>query len=387
MTAPQTPAPDDRPQQAGPEVGSDAGLQAGRDAAPQPASGDSPNRRAARRTVAAVLAVALAGSVGALLLGRRESATSPEALLGTPRSGMAWHSGAWTGERLDAASANAFGEWRGRPLDLITTYPERENLAQIAASNWHITTWTGFDGALAYGLPLLPQSSKEATFETVAAGDHDAIFTQVAKDLVAAGRGKSVVRVGWEANGVNWFGWGANAQTAEGYKKAFRHVVGVLHQTAPDLIIDFDIACLNPLQGSPGRLDALTKLYPGDDVVDIIGCDTYDAYLGKATNDAEWAKAIAPDSAPGIADLVTFAKARGKLFAIPEWGLTKTEAGGNGDNPYYIRKMHEFFDQHKDSLAFEAYFDEPGDTLRSSLWSTPSQNPNSAAEYQKLWKG
>jgi hypothetical protein len=41
---------------------------------------------------------------------------------------------------------------------------------------------------------------------------------------------------------------------------AYRHIATVLRSIAPDLIIDFDIACGPVLSGQRNRLDALTKL-------------------------------------------------------------------------------------------------------------------------------
>ena len=107
------------------------------------------------------------------------------------------------------------------------------------------------------------------------------MYRKVARDLVTEGRGRSIVRIGWEANG-DWFRWNATARTAPQYVAAFRHIVGVLRSVAPDLVIDFDISCGVPLRGQKDRLAALTELYPGDDAVDIVGCDTYDWYNTKA---------------------------------------------------------------------------------------------------------
>jgi hypothetical protein len=44
--------------------------------------------------------------------------------------------------------------------------------------------------------------------------------------------------------------------------------------------------------------------------------------------------------------------------------------------------MYNFFVANSANIAFESYFDFPGDD--NSLFN-PSQVPNSAAEYVKLW--
>ena len=139
-----------------------------------------------------------------------------------------------------------------------------------------VSTYAKFDGTLVYGLPMLPEKGS-GDFGSIVNGEHDWVYHKIAGDLVTEGRGRSIVRIGWEANG-DWFRWNATARTAREYVAAFRHIVDVLHSVAPDLVIDFDISCGVPLRGQKNRLAALTELYPGDDAVDIVGCDTYDWY-------------------------------------------------------------------------------------------------------------
>lgn len=349
-----------------------------------------PTRR--RGLLAALLALTLvvAACAAVALTRHREPARTAtpglrpvRQVLGAPPAGAQWLSGAWAGNPMSASGATAFGAWRGRPLDLVTTYPERPTFAKMADSEWHVSTFDGAGKRLSYGLPLLPDGD-EGTLDEVAAGTHDAVFSKIARDLVAHGRSDSVVRVGWEAN-ASWYRWGATASTAGSFKAAFRHVVGVLHQQAPHLVIDFDISCGTGLRGSSDRTAAFTQLYPGDDVVDIVGCDVYDVWKTRAANDAQWASALAPSDAPGLADLVSFAASRGKPFAVPEWGLWKADDHGGGDNPYYIEKMHSFFAEHHSRLAYEAYFDEKDDYIKASLWADTGQNPRAGAAYRRLW--
>jgi hypothetical protein len=269
-------------------------------------------------------------------------------------------------------------------VDTVTTYPAYETWAEMADSDWSISTWDGFPGRLVYGLPLLPDD-RSATLAQVGDGAHDAVYSSIARSLVSHGRGDSFVRVGLEANGT-WFRWGATAGTAKSFRIAFRQTVEVMRAVAPKLVFVFDIGCGHPLEGSTSRLAPLTDLYPGDDVVDVVGCDTYDSYSTRAGNDAGWARTLRPADAPGLADIVDFATAHDKKFAIPEWGLTKTGAHGSGDNPYYITAMHDFLRAHADTLAFENYFNEPDSYLQSALWN-PTQNPRAATRYAELWKG
>jgi hypothetical protein len=178
--------------------------------------------------------------------------------------------------------------------------------------------------------------------------------------------------------------WGASTANAAQFKAAFRRVSQVLKQTAPNLLVDYNVACGRGLAGSTDRLAPLTVLYPGDDAVDIVGCDHYDAWSTKSTDEASWSQSITPRLGTGLADLAVFARVRGKGFSGPEWGLTQVSAAGAGDNPFFITKMREFFEANKDVLVYEAYFNEPDAYLRSSIWDTV-QNPLSSARYSALW--
>ena len=305
------------------------------------------------------------------------------AVLGPPPSGGAWHSGIWAGgDTARTTRVKAFGSWRGTPTDAATQYPEVKTWQAIHDSHWHISTYAGFDGTLVYGLPMLPEYG-DGDFRTIVDGEHDWVYRKVARDLVSEGRERSIVRIGWEANG-DWYPWAATAETAAEFVRAYRHIVGVLHAIAPDLVIDFDISCGTPLRGQKERLAALTQLYPGDDAVDIVGCDTYDWYNTKARNEVSWKAAIRPADQVGIADVAEFARAHGKGLAIPEWGLASRADGGLGDNPFYIEKMRAFFEANADVLVLESYFSEPETSLANSIWD-PDQNSEASAVYARLW--
>lgn len=300
-------------------------------------------------------------------------------------AGGQWLSGAFIGRGTDLGSIERMGAWRQRPLDLLTVYPDRQTWADMTSSTWIFSDLAGFPGTLLYGLPLIPEDGS-ATLADVAAGRYDYVFATLADQMREGGRGDTVVRVGWEANGP-WFVWGVDATRAEEYKQAARRVMQVMSDRTPSLIMSFEVACSTPLYGAEGdRTAALTALYPGDDVTDVIGCDHYDNYAWKATSPEGWQAALrAPDS-PGLQDVADFARDRGKRFAVAEWGVDRTSNGAE-DNPEFIRRMYEFFTDNADVLAYEAYFDEPDPYIGSSIWGDggPSLNPESAAEYLRLW--
>jgi hypothetical protein len=296
------------------------------------------------------------------------------------KPGAPWTSGGWVGG--DSSAIEQFSDWRGKPAATLTTYPAYDTWDEIIGSDWHVSNFDGFTGKLVYGLPLLP-SKEPATLQEVAAGEHDDVWRAVAATLVQHGRDDSFVRIGLEANGT-WFSWGATATTAKDFVAAYRHVAEVMAEVAPRLQFVFDISCGAPLRGSEDRLAPLTALYPGDDVVDVVGCDFYDAWSTKVRDNAELQHALAPDAGPGLDDLVTFARSHDKRYAVPEWGLTSSDEHGSGDNPFFIQAMYDFFYANRKDLAFENYFDEPALYLGSSLYRE-GQNPQSGEEYKRLW--
>jgi len=249
---------------------------------------------------------------------------------------------------------------------------------------WAFNAWAGFQGRLSYGLALLPNDGA-GSLASIAGGNQDEVWRTIARNLKNNGRGDSIIRVGWEQNIKSWR-WYTNASNAAQYKAAFRRVVDVMRAEAPGLKFDFDVNCGSKLDGSSDRLAPLKLVYPGDDVVDFVGCDIYDWWTTHATSDANLGNLLHPSSGPGVQDIVDFARSRGKGASFPEWGLSSRHDGNNGggDNPYFISAMHRFFQNNKDVVAFECYFDEPRTAIRNSL-QVNNQNPNAAASYARLW--
>jgi hypothetical protein len=128
-----------------------------------------------------------------------------------------------------------------------------------------------------------------------------------------------------------------------------------------------------------------TTCYPGDDYVDIIGIDNYDHFPASATKADFDRVAAAPE---GLDWLLAFAKKRGKLFSVGEWGVVSNPNGG-GDNAAFIRWMHAWFATHAVDLAYEAYFSScENSTVQSSLFRTGPgcvPNPAGADAYREIF--
>jgi hypothetical protein len=284
---------------------------------------------------------------------------------------VTWRSGAYPGGTIDTQAITSFGSYRGRTADVATVFQIRDSWDAIAHNSWAIDQYASFPGKLSIGVPLIPTDGS-TTVQQVAAGDHDADFASFARMLVAAGRGDSDIRLGWEFNG-NFMPWAA--YDASTFVAAFRHAALAMKSVAPNLSIDYN----GNLGVSQCGNDPFGNLYPGDDVVDVIGVDAYDNQWNHVWDSASWQHFHAQPG--GLDDWYAFAQRHGKPLSVPEWGLDKT---GGADNPYFMQAMFSWFQAHAAGLSFEAYFNEPLDYIASSL-EGPDQNPQAAATYARLW--
>lgn len=199
----------------------------------------------------------------------------------------------------------------------------------------------------------------------VAAGRHDEAFEAAAR-AIAGAQPKAIIRLGWEMNldSTAWFARGREAD----YIAAYRRVVGIFRRHSSDFRFDW---C--PGWG-PQEMPA-DLAYPGDDVVDYIGLDVYD-FRYEGSPEERWEKFYLKGPF-GLEWHRDFAAAHGKPMTYPEWGV-----GNFGDNPYFIRRMHEWFVQNQDNIAYAAYFNVDG------LWPTQIDNdrfPKSRDLFRKLF--
>ncbi|GAB79295.1 hypothetical protein SAMN05421595_2604 [Austwickia chelonae] len=313
--------------------------------------------------------------------------TPAERILGAkPRSGLPWFSGIWRGAPHTAAAVDNVGHWRGHPIDAVTSYSNKRVLHpssgpdSLADSRWNVSTFSGFGGLMSYNLAMIP-SDNSVTFDSIIKGDQDEVWRLNARALKENGRGNALVNIGWEANG-DWYKWSATYLNAPKFRDAWNRIAMVMKQETPGLKFGFIIGCGRAMTGQLNRMDSLERLYPGNERVDVVGCNDYDWWHIKGRNEREWKKRINPPLAAGLADVAAFARKHQKGFAVSEWGLSATDKHGSGDNPFYIRKMFEFFEQNKDVLVMENYFMEAEGNVTNSLHN-PAQMPKSAEAYKE----
>ncbi|MFD8085361.1 glycoside hydrolase family 26 protein [Kitasatospora sp. NPDC059722] len=266
-----------------------------------------------------------------------------------------------------------YAQWLGNAnLQVGHTYLAGNSWADVEGEPVVLGMWSQWRLAdpsrvLVLGVPMLAPNEANVPDGQVAKllgqgahGDFDRHFLKLAHRLVALGGADTVLTPGWEMNGVTYTHRCKPDPTA--WKAYWRRIVKVM-RSVPGQHFRFDFA---PNRG----LDAIpwTKCYPGDDVVDIIGMDSYDQPAG-ATFDDHVREPY------GLQDQVEFAAKRGKQVSYPEWGLFR-----NGDNPDYVQRMVEWMRTH------DTAYQTVTDYCPHGFFGC-DRNPRSSARFKQLMAG
>lgn len=299
------------------------------------------------------------------------------------RSGLPWMSGASVGmdpiERL-----------RGRPLDARTAFFSITSWEALAASTGGISRINVPGSKLILAVGMLPKNYA-GQHAQCAAGAFDSQIRTIAERIVASGGQSAIIRLGWEANRIRGYPW-AVTDDGSSYKQCFRRWVSILRSVPNQtFIIDWNMAQTGTFAYHVDRM------YPGNDVVDVIGAQQYDRCPPVRTED-DWRNRYmevrkGTGSPVGLGRWLEYAKSKAKRLSIPEWGVggPRNLCGRPGfDNPFFIGKMYEFFKINASNIAYESYFngdDGSGDDENGSHRLAPSTyNPLSSARYSELWR-
>jgi hypothetical protein len=261
---------------------------------------------------------------------------------------------------------------------MAADYLDGSTWANIEGPSWFTNTYKGtaYASKLLIGVPMLPTDDTSTTLAAGASGAYDAHFTQLAKNLVAAGLTNAVIRPGWEFNSPVNYRWSGVAQPTY-FASYFRHIVTAMRAVNPKFT--FDLCFTVAVDGT--RLD-LTKAWPGDAYVDFIGMDLYDMTPGGGlTPEDRWNWYL---TAPGgLNYLKSFAVTHGKKMSFDEWALASKSWGGGGDDPYFIQAMYNWMNANP--VAFETYNNVHYSYTNGKL--NDGSYPLAAAKYKSLFGG
>ncbi|MEV5337545.1 glycosyl hydrolase [Streptomyces sp. NPDC052676] len=233
-----------------------------------------------------------------------------------------------------------FSRWLGgADLRVGHTYLPGDRWSNIEGRPGFLEAWADWrnqreDRIFVLNVPMMernearvPDSAVRKLLRHAADGRFDHHFRALAERLVALRVPDTVIVLGWEMNGITYTH--RCGPDPESWKKYWHRIVTAM-RSVPGQKFRFDFA---PSRGEDDI--PWTECYPGDDVVDIIGMDSYDQPAGMSFDEQV-------KEPYGLRFHVDFAKQHGKPISYPEWGLFR-----NGDNPEYMRRMLAWMDEHR----------------------------------------
>jgi hypothetical protein len=270
---------------------------------------------------------------------------------------------------------------RGVPFDVRHGYQyNNRSVNDTDGNGWNDLTgmqvldW--FDSAYPaiLGMPMFPNGG---TYAAAANGSYDAQYVKIGQAIKAKrpSGAKVVLRLDWEFN----YGTRASSNLTN-WNNAWRRAVTKIREGAGDRVkFSWSIAA------NTSSLSTLKGMYPGNDYVDVVGIDTYDAFINVGQGyhtEADWLQWT------GISDVFAWAKTNEKLVAFDEWGGHNNNPSTNhsgGDNPDFPRIVLEWCRKNADWVAYECQFnDEDAGNVMNNYWSTNGatiQLPNQRAAY------
>ncbi|MGP4029315.1 glycosyl hydrolase [Actinomadura sp. 3N407] len=281
--------------------------------------------------------------------------------------------GAFLGSGVEGvARVGRFQRWLGSTVTVGRTYLPGDDWHEIEGPRRMLTAWARWKAAdprrmLVINVPMmapneaaLPVPVLDSLLRGGAAGAFDGHYRTLAGRLVSVGAGDSVIVLGWEMNGETYSGRCAPDPAA--WKAYWRRIVTTM-RAVPGTRFRFDFA---PTRGR----DAIpwTECYPGDDVVDIIGSDSYDQPAGMSFEEFV-------NEPYGLRAQAEFAAAHGKPISFPEWGLFR-----NSDNPEYIQGMYDWI------MSHDVVYQSITDYCPHGVWAC-GRNPRSSGTYRDLFGG
>ena len=303
------------------------------------------------------------------------------------------------------AGVNNFAATTGAHVTLAETYlPWEANTGtsvgwsylttQSTLASW-LSTWSGTSDQMVIGVPMVAlngSGSPENTLAQGAAGDENANFVAIAKNLVALGFGNAILRPGWEFDITNGYPWAITDSTdAANFVTYWQNIVTAM-RSVPGA--DFKFVW------SPAGFQSLSwninDAYPGNAYVDYVSLDVYDWSWdgpifpsGDPNNSATVAQSKAVfneylTDTEGLNWLASFAREHHKLIAIPEWAVdSRPDGHGLGDDPTFINDMYNWFTAN--NVAWVVYFvDDVTDNNNQGInfLLTDGNFPNSLAAFE-----
>ena len=277
-------------------------------------------------------------------------------------------------DESDAEEAKVSQWLGGAPIQVGHTYLPGNSWDDIEGSPTLLGAWAVWKAEqpqrlLVIGTPMLPDNEGGVPDDQVqqllregADGQNDAHFTTLAQRLVALGLPDAVLTLGWEMNGTTYTSRCGPDPAA--WKAYWRRIVTAMRAVRGQHL-RFEFA---PTRGTDAH--PWPDCYPGDDVTDVIGMDSYDMAADDPDVTADFDSYIHEPN--GLLAQVRFAKQHRKPVSYPEWGMYN-----RGDDPVYVQRMLEWMGTH------DTLYQTVTDYCPHGVWQCPS-NPRSSRVFRRM---
>jgi hypothetical protein len=259
------------------------------------------------------------------------------------------------------SALNGFDQLTGQQVSCVLLYNDTNTTWSEWAKPWFTDShggdtdwgqWLSADRAarrVVISQEMVPDGVPSNWREIGAAGGYEEYARQLAVNLVAAGMGNAVIRLGHEMNG-NWYHDALGNDPAQygGWAAYWARIVKVM-RSVPGARFLFDWNVNVGYRNIP-----LVDYYPGDSVVDMIGIDVYDSGMPGNPRDPAVRWTRLNHEPGGLAQIVAFARWHGKPLSVPEWGVVNASGGGLGDDPAYVTGIADTIKDN--NVVYQAYF-------------------------------
>ena len=305
-----------------------------------------PTLFAAAALVAAALAPALVACAGKDASGRRgpAPATKQACIYSGNRISTLGRFQRLVGRQFNCVVVfgDASPNWAGWEDPWFTHHPDRD-------LNWSTWVKANPNRRLVITQNLFPAPMAKTT-DWLTAGSRGAYTghaKRLARRLVAAGMGNSVIRLAHEANG-DWYPYSLTLSRRKlAQWRQFWRRTALAMRSVDGAHFRFDWTVNASYRPVP-----LAWFYPGDDVVDYVGIDAYD--VGVKPGLPRWPEIYRRRI--GVRDVLAFARAHRKPFTIPEWGVGPAGPAklSGGDDPSYVDGLARVVRDNR--VGYQSYF-------------------------------
>ncbi|CAL1517170.1 Mannan endo-1,4-beta-mannosidase [Chitinophaga sp. MM2321] len=236
-------------------------------------------------------------------------------------------------------------------------------VSSVVATDWN----EGVNGDFYWDNSPVP-----AVQQILPGGTHHAVFkaslkrvADFAKSLISDGKSVPVIFRPFHEFDGDWFWWGKAHCTAAEYKDLYRFTVTYLRDS---LHVNNFLYAFSPDRNFTTETQYLER-YPGDEYVDLVGCDNY---WDLRANGADII--LAASKLKIVSD---YAKAKNKLAALTETGL---ELKANPTkNDWYTQTLLKVLKQQQVELAYVLLW-----ANRTNAYFTPYPAHPAAADFTKF---